>query len=39
MEIATMMKNMTEDRLEHVFISYALNKEIENQIEHQLKML
>jgi hypothetical protein len=39
MKIATIIKNRTEDQLEHAFILYTLNKKIENQIEPRLEML
>jgi hypothetical protein len=33
MKIATVIKNMINDRLKHVFISYTSNKKLEIQIE------
>jgi hypothetical protein len=39
MKNTTVPKNRIENQLEHTFILYTLNKEIENQIEPWLKML
>jgi hypothetical protein len=39
MKIDTVIKNIMDDRLEHVFIPYILNKKINNQIENRLEML
>jgi hypothetical protein len=39
MDITTVIKNMVNDRLEHIFISYTLNQKIENQIKYRLEML
>jgi hypothetical protein len=39
MKIATMIKNVINDKLEHIFIPYTSNIKIDNQIEHRLKML